>query len=221
MERGHRTPTVLRKGGKLVTMPLAPRVARAVDLAVGERVEADLLDPTTNGSIGTPPGGSCAVSLAVPESANGSDHTRCVTPSSPPPPFRRRRAVARRARSSQSRRPAHDDALRPWPPIIGPSRHLHRRHVHRRRRPLTTNTPAFGSMHGRAPDAGTQPPTRPQRPGQSIAPSIGRDEQPRIVRAQAPYPALCRGSSAPRVTCSAAMDPSDWGCRRCQPAIER
>jgi integrase/recombinase XerD len=42
-ERGHRTLTVLRKGGKLVTMPLAPRVARAVDLAVGERVEgADL-----------------------------------------------------------------------------------------------------------------------------------------------------------------------------------
>jgi integrase/recombinase XerD len=28
---------VLRKGGKIVTMPLAPRVARAVDLAIGER----------------------------------------------------------------------------------------------------------------------------------------------------------------------------------------
>jgi integrase/recombinase XerD len=39
MERGHRTLTVLRKGGKLVTMPLAPRVARAVDLAIGERLE--------------------------------------------------------------------------------------------------------------------------------------------------------------------------------------
>ena len=31
-----------RKGGKLVTMPLAPRVARAVDLAVGERVEGPI-----------------------------------------------------------------------------------------------------------------------------------------------------------------------------------
>jgi len=35
--RGHRTLTVTRKGGKIVTLPLAPRVARAVDLAVGER----------------------------------------------------------------------------------------------------------------------------------------------------------------------------------------
>jgi integrase/recombinase XerD len=28
---------VLRKGGKVVTVPLAPRTARAVDLAIGER----------------------------------------------------------------------------------------------------------------------------------------------------------------------------------------
>jgi len=37
VERGHRTVTVVRKGGKVVTMPLAPRVARAVDLAIGDR----------------------------------------------------------------------------------------------------------------------------------------------------------------------------------------
>jgi site-specific recombinase XerD len=37
LERGHRTLTVLRKGGKIVTVPLAPRTARAVDLAIGER----------------------------------------------------------------------------------------------------------------------------------------------------------------------------------------
>ena len=42
LERGHRTLTVLRKGGKLVTMPLAPRVARAVDSAVGERLEGPI-----------------------------------------------------------------------------------------------------------------------------------------------------------------------------------
>jgi site-specific recombinase XerD len=39
LERGHRTLTVTRKGGKVVTMPLAPRVARALDLAIGERLE--------------------------------------------------------------------------------------------------------------------------------------------------------------------------------------
>jgi integrase/recombinase XerD len=33
-ERGHRTLTVTRKGGKVVTIPLAPRTARAIDLAV-------------------------------------------------------------------------------------------------------------------------------------------------------------------------------------------
>jgi integrase/recombinase XerD len=37
LERGHRTLTVLRKGDKTVTMPLAPRVARAMDLVIGDR----------------------------------------------------------------------------------------------------------------------------------------------------------------------------------------
>ena len=42
MERGHRTLTILRKGGKVVTVPLAPRTARAIDLAIGERSEGPL-----------------------------------------------------------------------------------------------------------------------------------------------------------------------------------
>ena len=42
IERGHRTLRVVRKGGKTVTMPLAPRTARAIDLAVGERVEGPI-----------------------------------------------------------------------------------------------------------------------------------------------------------------------------------
>ena len=37
LERGHRTLTITRKGGKVVTIPLAPRTARTIDLAVGER----------------------------------------------------------------------------------------------------------------------------------------------------------------------------------------
>ena len=41
-ERGHRTLTITRKGGKVVTIPLAPRTARAIDLAVGERCEGPL-----------------------------------------------------------------------------------------------------------------------------------------------------------------------------------
>jgi len=41
-ERGHRTLTVLRKGGKIVTIPLAPRTARSLDLAIGERLDGPI-----------------------------------------------------------------------------------------------------------------------------------------------------------------------------------
>jgi integrase/recombinase XerD len=37
LERGHRTLTITRKSGKVVTIPLAPRTARAIDLATSER----------------------------------------------------------------------------------------------------------------------------------------------------------------------------------------
>jgi integrase len=43
LERGHRTLTVLRKGGKVVTVPLAPRTARAIDLAIGERLDGPIV----------------------------------------------------------------------------------------------------------------------------------------------------------------------------------
>ena len=39
LERGHWTLTITRKGGKVVTIPLAPRTARAIDLAIGERTD--------------------------------------------------------------------------------------------------------------------------------------------------------------------------------------
>jgi integrase/recombinase XerD len=47
-ERGHRTLVITRKGGKLVTIPLAPRTARAIDLAIGERCEGPIF-LTTDG----------------------------------------------------------------------------------------------------------------------------------------------------------------------------
>jgi integrase/recombinase XerD len=42
IERGHRTLVVTRQGGKVVTVPLAPRTARAMDLAIGERTEGPI-----------------------------------------------------------------------------------------------------------------------------------------------------------------------------------
>lgn len=41
--RGHRTLTVTRKGGAIVTVPLAPRTGRAVDLCIGERDQGPIL----------------------------------------------------------------------------------------------------------------------------------------------------------------------------------
>jgi site-specific recombinase XerD len=43
MVRGHRTLTVTRKGGAIVTVPIAPRTGRAIDLCVGERTEGPIL----------------------------------------------------------------------------------------------------------------------------------------------------------------------------------
>ena len=48
LERGHRTLTVTRNGGKVVTIPLAPRTARAIDLAVGERTDGPVF-PAADG----------------------------------------------------------------------------------------------------------------------------------------------------------------------------
>jgi integrase/recombinase XerD len=42
LERGHRTLTILRKGGKIVTIPLAPRTARAIDLAIGDCIDGPI-----------------------------------------------------------------------------------------------------------------------------------------------------------------------------------
>jgi integrase/recombinase XerD len=61
VERGHRTLVITRKGSKVVTIPLAPRTARAIDLAVGERVEGPVfLTQMDTGWTGTAPPGSYA-----------------------------------------------------------------------------------------------------------------------------------------------------------------
>jgi site-specific recombinase XerD len=56
IERGHRTLVITRKGGKVVTIPLAPRTARAIDLAIGERMEGPIFLVAVRRSA---TGGSC------------------------------------------------------------------------------------------------------------------------------------------------------------------
>jgi integrase/recombinase XerD len=85
VERGHRTLVVTRKGGKVVTIPLAPRTGRAIDLAIGERSEGQSSWPPMGaGWTGTAPGGWSAGSPAAPGSPSRSGRTRCGTRSSPP-----------------------------------------------------------------------------------------------------------------------------------------
>ena len=63
-------------GALLVTAGLgllAPRTARTIDLAIGERTDAPVfLAPMSGGWTGTAPGGSSARSHAAPESARPS-----------------------------------------------------------------------------------------------------------------------------------------------------
>jgi len=57
LERGHRPLTIVRKGGKVVTIPLAPRTARAIDLAVGERCQGPIIIGANRGRIDRHPAG--------------------------------------------------------------------------------------------------------------------------------------------------------------------
>lgn len=85
LERGHRTLVITRKGGKVVTIPLAPRTARAIDLAVGERTDGPLF-LTANGRRLDRHGAARIVRRITRRAgiANTSARTRCGTPSSLP-----------------------------------------------------------------------------------------------------------------------------------------
>ena len=85
MERGHRTLTVLRKGGKVVTIPLAPRTPERSTWpsSNGPRGRSSL-GPTASASTATLRGGSCDASPAGPGSTSRSALTSSVTRSSRP-----------------------------------------------------------------------------------------------------------------------------------------
>jgi integrase/recombinase XerD len=156
LERGPRTLTVCHKGGKIVTKPLAPRVARAIDLAIGERPAGPIFLSVDGERLERHAAARIVRRVARRAgSTSASDPTRSATPSSRC--ARRRCATARRPGGRQPRRPTHDHALRPRPPGPRPARHLHRRHLRRhlrrRRQPLNRDRRTRG-----------QPPTSPRAP---------------------------------------------------------
>jgi integrase len=160
LERGHRTLTVVRKGGKTVTLPLAPRVARAIDLAVAERIvgpifiEADgrRVDRHAAGRIVRRIARRAGIGKRVgPHTLRHAFITAALDAGVP------LRDVQEAASHAD---PRTTNAVRPWAPVPRPARHLHRRHLHRRRRTLTKPT-LRRSVLPTAPDAG--PRSDPQR----------------------------------------------------------
>jgi integrase len=110
VERGHRTLTGRWKGGKRVTVPIAPWTARAVDLAVGEWMRVQSSSPVTDGvwtgtalvaSSGGSPGGRGSPSRPV--------LTPSATRSSPLPSVPVCHGAC--SRSGQPRRSAPDHAI--------------------------------------------------------------------------------------------------------------
>jgi len=115
LERGHRTLTVTRKGGKVVTVPLAPRTARAIDLAVGERTEGPVFLARDGRRLDRHGAGRIVRQTARRAgSPRPSPRTRCGTPSSPPPSTQECRCV-------MSRKPPHTRTRGPPCGMTGPA----------------------------------------------------------------------------------------------------
>ena len=144
LERGHRTLTITRKGGKVVTIPLAPRTARAIDLAIGERTDGPVFLAADGRRLDRHGAGRIVRRVA---------HRAGITKNVSPHTLRHAfitaaldagGAAARRARGRLSFRSSHHDAVRPGPRQPGPARHVCRRRVHRGCLPVT---PAGRQFH--------------------------------------------------------------------------
>ena len=86
LERGHRTLVITRGGGKVVTIPLAPRTARAVDLAISERCQGPVFLAPDGRRLDRHGAGRIVRRVAHRAGiAKNVGRTRCGMPSSPPP----------------------------------------------------------------------------------------------------------------------------------------
>src|SRR5690348_5816099 len=115
LERGHRTLVITRKGGKVVTIPLVPRTARAIDLAVGERGDGPLFLAADGRRLDRHGAGRIVrrVARRAGLTKKAGPHTQrhaFITAA-----FRRRRPASRCAGSSLARRPENHDEVRPGP----------------------------------------------------------------------------------------------------------
>jgi len=155
IERRHRTLVITRKGGKVVTIPLAPRTARAIGLAVGERVEGPIfLAQMGCGWIGMARPGASAGSPAALGSPSRSGRTPCATRSSPP-------RWTPGSRCGTSRKPPRTPTRAPPCAMTVPA-------------PRWTATPPTSS-----PPTSPEPPDRPPASWQTSAwPDSGQADRP-------------------------------------------
>jgi integrase/recombinase XerD len=131
-ERGHRTLRIMGKGNKPATVPLVPRTARTIDLAVGERHEGPILrrrdgqrlDRRTPHRWVRSIGKRAGLGAVHPAHAAGRVHHGRP---------RRRRPAARRPDRRPSRRPPNHHHLPPAPPELRPPRRLRRGRLRCRR----------------------------------------------------------------------------------------
>jgi integrase/recombinase XerD len=137
LERGHRTPTITRKGGKVVTIPLAPDTACAIDLATTERCNGPLfltadgrrLDRHGAGRIIRKVARRAGITKPVgPHTLRRAFITASLDAGVPP---RDVQEAASHADPQTTIR--YDRAREP-----GPARHLYRRGLHLWRCPITT-----------------------------------------------------------------------------------
>jgi integrase/recombinase XerD len=110
-ERGHRTLRIVCKGGKQVTIPLAPRTARAIDLAIGEREHG----PIQLGGSGQRLDRYAATRIVKRARLSSGNHQADLAAQSAAQLHHRRVGrrcpSARRPGRRQPRRPSHHDAL--------------------------------------------------------------------------------------------------------------
>ena len=148
LERGHRTLTIVRKGGRVVTVPLAPRTARAIDLAVGERCEGPIflssggerLDRHAAGRIVRRIARRAGITKRVgPHTLRHTFITAALDAGVPLATCKKPPATP----------PANHHALRPRSGLPRSARYLHRRDVPRRRSEMTNTTSARES-HNRS-----------------------------------------------------------------------
>jgi integrase/recombinase XerD len=129
VERGHRTLTITRKGGKVVTIPLAPRTARAIDLATGQRCDGPIFLTADGQRLDRHGAGRIVHRVA-----------RRAGITQPVGPYTLRHAVITAALDAGvPLRDVHEAASHadPRPRQPGPARHLHRRGLHRGRCQVT------------------------------------------------------------------------------------